>query len=405
MKRLIVACVVATFLLLMSAYAFQIDMGDLPQCGYPTLFANPGNSLSGIAWLGDTITAETSPHAVGQDLGDDGVTFLNQNLGWTPCTVESVQVVVTGGPNYPAHAAQGGKLYLNAWKDGNLNGDFCDILCNGQAPEWIIQDVLVTPGTAIYRFIDPGISDSGVYRGIFRFRLTRKPHGQYGFGMRDITGQCSEWCAPPDSGFALDTCGEVEDYVIGDLQLAVNLLGDVVATAGDEKVTLSWATGSETDNDRFEIVRDGRMIGHVSGVGTSPSRHDYTWSEEGLNNGMTYTYTLRSVDLNGQAHDLATVSATPSFGAGEVTEYALHQNYPNPFNPSTQIVFDLKDDSWVQLRVYDVLGRNVASLVDAPMTRGRHTATFDGAALPSGLYVCRISTGGFADEIKMLLLK
>jgi hypothetical protein len=374
-------------------------MGDLPQCRYPTLWANPAHSLSGIAWLGDSITAEALPHSVGADPCDDGVTFLNQP--WTPCTVESVQVVVHGGPNYAAHAAQGGRLYLNGWKDGNLDGDFCDILCDGQAPEWIIQDVLVTPGVAVYRFLDPGVTDIGVYEGIFRFRLTRLPHGQFGFGLRDTT-QCPNMCG---GTFALDTCGEVEDYIIGDLQLAVNLLGDVVATAGDEKVTLSWATGSETNNDRFEIVRNGRMVGHVSGAGTSPSRHDYTWSEEGLNNGMTYTYTLRSVDINGQAHDLATLSATPSFGAGEVTEYALHQNYPNPFNPSTQIVFDLKEDTWVQLRVYNVLGRNVASLVDAPMTPGRHTATFDGASLPSGLYLCRIRAGGFVGEIKMLLLK
>ena len=401
MKRSIVGCVFVTFFTLMSAHATGIDMGDLDSCSYPTLWANPGHSLSGIAWLGPCVTADTLPNSVNKDSCDDGVTFLNPQ--WTPCTLVQVEVVVTAGSRYALYAAQGGHLYLNAWKDGNIDGDFCDVLCDGRASEWIIQDALVHPGDSTYTFLDPGISDSGVYRGVFRFRLTRLPHGRFGFGYRDPTSNC-DICGDT-LGWAIDSAGEVEDYIIGDLQLAVNLLGDVVVTAGNENVALSWTTASETDNDRFEIVRNGRIVGRVHGAGTSPSRHDYAWSEEGLNNGMTYTYTLRSVDINGQAHDLATVSATPSFAAGEVAEYALHQNYPNPFNPSTQIVFDLKEDAWVRLRVYDVLGRDVASLVDGPMTHGRHTATFNGSSLPSGLYICRISTGGFADEIKMLLLK
>jgi hypothetical protein len=200
-------------------------------------------------------------------------------------------------------------------------------------------------------------------------------------------------------------CGDLHLHISSDVPLPVTLLGDVVATAGSEKVTLTWATASETNSDRFEIVRNGHMIGHVTAAGTSPSRHDYTWSEEGLNNGQTYGYTLRSVDINGVTAELATVSATPNFAAGEVTEYALHQNYPNPFNPVTTIAFDLLEAGKVDLRVYNLVGQEVRTVVNGSMPKGRHVVSFDAGDLASGIYLYRIEVNGFAAEKKMLLMK
>ena len=207
------------------------------------------------------------------------------------------------------------------------------------------------------------------------------------------------------SHYGSTACGLMHLHITSDCPLPVELLGDVVARAGSEKVTLTWATASETNSDRFEIVRGGRMIGRVSAAGTSPSRHDYAWSEEGLNNGMTYTYTLRSVDINGRANDLATVSATPSFAAGEVTEYALHQNYPNPFNPVTTIAFDLLEVGNVNLKIFNLMGQEVRTVVSGTMPKGRHTVSFDAGDLASGIYLYRIEVNGFAAEKKMLLMK
>jgi hypothetical protein len=398
MKRWFLVFILATFVTFVPAYGARIDMGDLPQCDYPTLYANPGHSVSGIAWLGNCITADAAPHTLDADSCDDGVTFMNPH--WTPCTMVEVEVIVTGGPLYPLHVAQGGRLFLNAWKDGNHDGDFCDILCDGRASEWIIQDVVVTPGTWPFSFRDPGVSNLGIYDGIFRFRLTRDPLGPFGFGLRDTT-QCPDMCG---GTFAYDSCGEVEDYIMPDLQLAVNL-NEFAAVAGDEEVALSWQTLSENDNDGFELERDGAVIGQVESQGNSPSGHSYTFTDRGLDNGRTYEYSLYSVDIHGLRHALRTVSAAPIASVESPLVYDLLQNYPNPFNPSTQIVFDLKEDSWVRLQVYDLLGRQVADLVNAQMTHGRHTVSFDGTALPSGLYVCRMNAGSFTSEIKMLLMK
>jgi hypothetical protein len=84
---------------------------------------------------------------------------------------------------------------------------------------------------------------------------------------------------------------------------------------------------------------------------------------------------------------------------------ALHQNYPNPFNPSTQIHFSLPQTSNVQLQVFDLLGRNVATLVDGPMASGQHQVSFDASDLTSGLYLYTITAGTQRISRTMTLIK
>ncbi len=85
--------------------------------------------------------------------------------------------------------------------------------------------------------------------------------------------------------------------------------------------------------------------------------------------------------------------------------YALGQNYPNPFNPTTVIRYQLPASSQVSLKVYDVLGREVASLVDAEKNAGIHSVTFDGSNLSSGVYFYRLQAGNFSAMKKLMLVK
>jgi hypothetical protein len=85
--------------------------------------------------------------------------------------------------------------------------------------------------------------------------------------------------------------------------------------------------------------------------------------------------------------------------------YALDQNYPNPFNPSTVIGFSLPRAGYASLKVYNVLGKEVATLVSRELTAGRHEARLDAADLPSGTYFYRLQAADFADTKKLLLLK
>jgi hypothetical protein len=85
--------------------------------------------------------------------------------------------------------------------------------------------------------------------------------------------------------------------------------------------------------------------------------------------------------------------------------YALETNYPNPFNPSTKISFTIPKADHVALVVYDVLGKEVSTLVDSELGAGTHTVTFDGKNLASGTYIYRIRSGEFVQERTMQLIK
>jgi hypothetical protein len=86
-------------------------------------------------------------------------------------------------------------------------------------------------------------------------------------------------------------------------------------------------------------------------------------------------------------------------------EFLLSQNYPNPFNPTAIVNYQLAIDNWVSIKVYDVLGREVATLVDGKMGAGSHEVTFDGSNLPSGVYVYRLVSGTFHESKRMILMK
>jgi hypothetical protein len=86
-------------------------------------------------------------------------------------------------------------------------------------------------------------------------------------------------------------------------------------------------------------------------------------------------------------------------------EYSLYQNYPNPFNPSTRIKFDIPKNALVKLKVYDVLGREVAKLVNANLLAGTYEYTFEGSKFSSGVYFFTLEVGDFKSTKKMLLVK
>jgi hypothetical protein len=91
--------------------------------------------------------------------------------------------------------------------------------------------------------------------------------------------------------------------------------------------------------------------------------------------------------------------------AGLPAVFALHQNYPNPFNPATRIRYEVPERTHVTLKVYDLLGREVAALVDGEMGAGKYTASFDGAGRASGVYFYRFTAGGFSETKAMVLTR
>ncbi len=187
-------------------------------------------------------------------------------------------------------------------------------------------------------------------------------------------------------------------------------MGEINAIYRDGVVELHWNTRSESELANFEIARavDDAVsnIIHLAPAANYSTGSEYSFTDEYVSPGHTYHYWVTAIGLDG--HRGPAISANASTHLSDVSlplEYALHQNFPNPFNPTTQIVFDMPEAGAANLTVHDLLGRQVAVLLNEQASAGRHSVTFDAQDLASGLYLCRMEAGLFRSEMKMLLMK
>jgi hypothetical protein len=178
----------------------------------------------------------------------------------------------------------------------------------------------------------------------------------------------------------------------------------------NNSVFLIWRTATEINNSGFEIERslktangktEWSKIGFVQGNGSSTQIHEYSYSDNNIVKQGHYLYRLKQIDFDGG------YGFSPEVGIdiSKPTVYYLGQNYPNPFNPTTTIEFSIPERSHVSLKVYDVLGTEVATLVDGWMESTNHKVIFNGSNLASGIYYYTLSTGNFTSTKKLILLK
>ena len=175
-------------------------------------------------------------------------------------------------------------------------------------------------------------------------------------------------------------------------------------------VTLIWSTSSELNNSGFEIERSNvkvqpsnewNKIGFVSGNGTSTDIHNYEFTEKNLNSGK-YKYRLKQIDFNGN-FDYFELAEEVNIGIPD--KYSLSQNYPNPFNPVTNLEFGISNLGFVTLKIYDVIGRELVTLVNETKEPGYYTIRFDGSNLSSGVYFYRMTAGDYVAVKKFVVLK
>jgi hypothetical protein len=130
-----------------------------------------------------------------------------------------------------------------------------------------------------------------------------------------------------------------------------------------------------------------------------------------LLNNQTYWWRVRAANAAGwgpfsEQRRFRIYIETSIETVGELpADFSLSQNYPNPFNPSTTIAYALPQPSRVALKVYNVLGKEIRTLVDGKQPAGRHRVQLDGNGLPSGMYFYRIQAGDFVQTKKFTLLK
>jgi hypothetical protein len=182
-----------------------------------------------------------------------------------------------------------------------------------------------------------------------------------------------------------------------------------------DKVELNWATATEVNNYGFEIERsvvsvqrsvisghlsEWEKIGFVQGNGNSNSPKEYSFADNSATSGK-YAYRLKQLDNDGTYK----YSNEIEVDLGIPAEFSLQQNYPNPFNPETVINYQLPINGKVTLKVFDMLGREVVTLVDEVKEAGTYNVSFNGKAFTSGAYVYRLQSGNYVKTIKMVLMK
>lgn len=175
-------------------------------------------------------------------------------------------------------------------------------------------------------------------------------------------------------------------------------------------VTLHWTTATETNNSEFNVQRsvisgEGKnfewlTLGIVNGNGTTTEPQIYSFVDENISAGI-FQYRLKQIDYNGafEYSNSIEVEINPP------TKFSLEQNYPNPFNPSTTIQFNIAKDSYVSLKVYNINGEEISSLIEGYKQAGTYSLNFEPNNLPSGIYLYRIVTEDFSAVQKMTYLK
>ncbi|BDQ02785.1 YCF48-related protein [Ignavibacterium sp.] len=182
------------------------------------------------------------------------------------------------------------------------------------------------------------------------------------------------------------------------------------ALVNNSDVRLSWSTSTELNNRGFEIERgqkpkvksqiDWESIGFINGKGTTTETQNYSFADKNLLPGKYY-YRLKQIDFDGKF----SFSGMIEVNVDLPTEFALEQNYPNPFNPTTKISWQSPVGSWQTLKVFDILGNEVATLVDEYKEPGRYEVEFDASDLSSGVYIYRLQADAFISTKKMVLLR
>ncbi len=183
-------------------------------------------------------------------------------------------------------------------------------------------------------------------------------------------------------------------------------LASFTSSVEGRSVILKWSTAAEENNSGFELLRsdgdsDFKFVTYMPGKGSSAQITDYCFEDKNLETGK-YNYRLKQIDFNGNFEYFDLPEAVT---IGVPDKFFVDQNYPNPFNPLTTIAYGIPQSGNVTLKIFDMAGREIKTLVNEFKEAGYYVAKFDGSSLASGTYIYRIESGNFVSAKKMVLLK
>jgi hypothetical protein len=349
----------------------------------------------------------------------------------------------TGNQDYPTIVSDGLLGAIITWQDYR-NGSNYDIYAqrvNGDSVvQWTTNGVAICTAAGDQQY--PTIVSDGSHGAIITWWDYRNGSNYDIYAQRVNRDSAAQWTA---GGVAICTAAGDQQYptivsdgsggaiitwqdprngtydiyaqrVTSDAALPIQL-ASLTAKTLTTGVQLEWTTVSETNNLGFYVERRPQNTGAyttvsdlIPGAGTTLQQHHYQWTDTKVTNG-NYNYRLRLVDLSGNAiySNAITVTVSGVLGVGDKrplpTEFALQQNYPNPFNPTTVISYQLPVGSYVTLKVYNMLGQEVAMLINGMQEAGYKSVELDASNMPSGLYIYRLTAGTYTSVRKMLMIK
>lgn len=310
--------------------------------------------------------------------------FLKNNIGISRSgslpTVVNYNCFYNDSTNFEGFPDSYGKNWIL-----NANGDSCDLAYNIMLDPMIVDslDFRLKFGSPCIDAGDPDTDDDG-----------------------------TSWESDPDDQDQDGTILDMGAYFFNQNTVPVELGSFQVSVTGNT-VKLKWTTETETNNFGFEIERsidsNWEKIVFVKGNGSTAKSNSYEFEDDlsVLDFDVSFlNYRLKQIDTDGSFE----YSQILTIELNHPVSYQLEQNYPNPFNPTTTIKFSVPQGSFVEIKIYSILGQKIRTLISEKMTAGRHKIIWEGkndngASVTSGIYIYKIAADDFVDFHKMILAR
>ena len=336
------------------------------------------------------------------------ISFINENTGWVCGKSSLIRKTTDGGITWESYYAATNTPNFNAIQflndqTGYVGGRYGMVAksTNGGV-NWTALDTALTHINVLHFFdANTGImgdASSGIYRttnGGLNWAYT---------SQTDSVGQRYAF-------YSLSSADANTVYIIG----TTYYNGFLIKTTNKG---LSWNVVRKFNNEMEAVFAMNSSTVYVGGT--------MNYNMFSTNGGLTWTNQIIPYTGNISIRGMFFTNANTGFCSGTSgyifrttnggvwvknistetpTAYSLSQNYPNPFNPTTKIKFSIVNSVDVKLVVYDIMGREVQTLVNERLQTGTYEVAFDGSKLNSGIYFCKLTTNGFFEVKKMLLLK
>ncbi|HRI45593.1 MAG TPA: T9SS type A sorting domain-containing protein, partial [Ignavibacteriaceae bacterium] len=196
-------------------------------------------------------------------------------------------------------------------------------------------------------------------------------------------------------------------YILNAVPIPVEFISFGAKQIGKD-INIAWTTATETNNKEFEVERrlngssTWMKIGEVEGGGTTTSIREYSFIDKAIKESGLFNYRLKQIDFDGSYEYSNEIEISVDLVP---TEFSLSQNYPNPFNPSTKISYAIPTSANVTLKVFDVVGNEVATLVNGNKEPGNYEVTFEATNLSNGVYFYELKANEFRVVKKLVLMK